>query len=57
MAIPGYQLDDTWNELQSRNRRHICGPDLKAGKQKLLTWILTWDDKCAFDPDLETLWP
>ena len=53
MAIPGCQLDNIWNELQSRNGGHTCDPDLKAGKHKLLAWIYTWDDKCAFDSDLE----
>jgi hypothetical protein len=40
MAIPGY----IWNELQSRNDRHICDRVFEAGRHRLLTWILTWDD-------------
>jgi hypothetical protein len=44
IAIPGCQLDYIWNELQSRNRGHTCDPDLEAGRHRLLTQILTWDD-------------
>ena len=33
MVIPGYQLDCSCNELQSRNGGHTCDPDLAAGRQ------------------------
>ena len=42
MAIPGCQLDYIWNELQSRIGRLTCDPDLEAGRNKFLTWILAW---------------
>jgi hypothetical protein len=29
MAIPGYQLDYIWNELQFRSGGHTCDPDLE----------------------------
>jgi hypothetical protein len=41
-TIPGCQLDYIWNELQSRNGGHTCGPYLMAGRHRFLTWILTW---------------
>jgi hypothetical protein len=40
MAIPGCQLDYIWNELQTRNGRLTCDPDLEAGSHRFLTWIL-----------------
>jgi hypothetical protein len=46
MAIPGCQLDYIWNELQYRNGGHSCDPDLEAGRHRLLTQILTWNDTC-----------
>jgi hypothetical protein len=30
LAIPGFQLDYIWNELQSRNDGHTCDPDLEV---------------------------
>jgi hypothetical protein len=42
MAIPGFQLDYIWNELQSRNWGHFRDPDLESGRHKFLIWILTW---------------
>jgi hypothetical protein len=40
VAISGCQLDDIWNELQSRSEGHTCDPDPEAGRHRLLTWIL-----------------
>jgi hypothetical protein len=42
MAFPGCHLDYVCNELRSRIGRHICDPDLEAGRLKFLTWILSW---------------
>jgi hypothetical protein len=42
VAIPGCQLDYIWNELQSRIGRLASDPNLEAGRQKFLTWILAW---------------
>jgi hypothetical protein len=42
MAIPGCQLDNIWDELQSRAGGLTCDPDLEAGRHKFLTWILAW---------------
>jgi hypothetical protein len=36
MAVPAFQLDYTWEELQSRNGRYTCDPDLEAGRHRLL---------------------
>jgi len=33
-----------WNVLQSRNKGHVCDPDLEAGGRRLLIWILTWGE-------------
>jgi len=35
IAIPGGQLDYIWSKLQCRNGRHICDPDLEAGRHRL----------------------
>jgi hypothetical protein len=43
MAIPGCQLDDIWNELQSKIGRLTCDPNLEVGRYKFLTWILAWE--------------
>jgi hypothetical protein len=40
-AILSCQLDNIWNELQSRNGRHTCDPDLEAGRHRVLIWVLT----------------
>jgi hypothetical protein len=37
MAIPGCQLDYTWNDLQSRTGRLTYDPDLETGSHKFLT--------------------
>jgi hypothetical protein len=42
MTIAGCQIDNIWNEVQSRIGRLTCYPDLEAGKYKFLTWILAW---------------
>lgn len=42
VAIPGCQLEYIWNELQSRVGRLTNDPNLEAGRQKFLTWILAW---------------
>ena len=33
-AVPGCQHDHIWNELQSRNGRLTCDPDLEAGRYR-----------------------
>ena len=42
MAILGCQPEYIWSKLQSRIEGITYGPDLKAGRQKFLTWILAW---------------
>ena len=44
MAIPSWQPDYIWNELQSRNGGHSCDSDIEVGRHKLLIKILMWDD-------------
>ena len=41
MAVLGCQVDYVWDELQSINGGHTCGPDFGAGRQH------------DFAPDLE----
>ena len=43
VTIPGCQLDDIWNELQSKIGRLTCDPNLEVGRYKFLTWILAWE--------------
>lgn len=40
MASPTCQRDYIGNELQSRNRGHICDPDVEAGRYRFLVQIL-----------------
>jgi hypothetical protein len=42
MSVSGCQLDYIWNGLQSGIGGLTCDPDLEAGRQKFLTWILAW---------------
>lgn len=41
VALLGYQLDYSWNELKSRHGGHTCDLDLEAVRQYV------------FDPDIE----
>jgi hypothetical protein len=34
-----------WNELHFTNKRQTCASDLEAGRHRLLTRILIWDDR------------
>lgn len=40
IVSPSCQSVYIWNELQCGNGGHIWDPDLEAGRQRLLIWIL-----------------